>query len=205
MDFYGAGLRVSAVVALTATDIDSKRMLIGVEQGKGRKDRYAFAVQAQHGSISEITFGAACGQRLDRHRPAPPGTRRPHVSGAPAPTNPLHRAQAHDTAWPPLRRRAGGFRRSRGHALVAFLALPAVAANVRDGSLRALAVSSAKRSVEFPHVPTLTEAGFPNQESVPALNKRLLLCPENQRALGSADSAKFDQRDSRRPLPSGKK
>jgi hypothetical protein len=68
---------------------------------------------------------------------------------------------------PPLRRRAGGYRRSRGHALVAFLALPAVAANIRDGSLRALAVSSAKRSVEFPDVPTLTEAGFPNQESVP--------------------------------------
>ena len=38
---YGAGLRASEVVALTVTDIDSKRMLIRVEQGKGRKDRYA--------------------------------------------------------------------------------------------------------------------------------------------------------------------
>src|ERR671913_959038 len=37
---YGAGLRVSEVVSLKVTDIDSTRMLIRVEQGKGRKDRY---------------------------------------------------------------------------------------------------------------------------------------------------------------------
>ena len=38
---YGAGLRVSEVVHLKVSDIDSKRMLIRVQQGKGRKDRYA--------------------------------------------------------------------------------------------------------------------------------------------------------------------
>ena len=38
---YGAGLRVSEVVALTVADIDSERMLLRVEQGKGRKDRHA--------------------------------------------------------------------------------------------------------------------------------------------------------------------
>jgi integrase/recombinase XerD len=37
---YGAGLRVSEVVVLKVSDIDSKRMIIRVEQGKGRKDRY---------------------------------------------------------------------------------------------------------------------------------------------------------------------
>jgi integrase/recombinase XerD len=37
---YAAGLRISEAVRLTATAIDSKRMVIRVEQGKGRKDRY---------------------------------------------------------------------------------------------------------------------------------------------------------------------
>ena len=37
---YGAGLRVSEVVALKISDIDSQRMLIRIEQGKVRKDRY---------------------------------------------------------------------------------------------------------------------------------------------------------------------
>ncbi len=38
---YGAGLRASEVVSLKLSDIDSSRMVIRVEQGKGRKDRYA--------------------------------------------------------------------------------------------------------------------------------------------------------------------
>jgi len=38
---YGAGLRVSEVTALKVGDIDSQRMLLRVEQGKGAKDRYA--------------------------------------------------------------------------------------------------------------------------------------------------------------------
>jgi integrase/recombinase XerD len=37
---YACGLRVSEVVALKVSDIDSQRMLIRIEQGKGRKDRY---------------------------------------------------------------------------------------------------------------------------------------------------------------------
>jgi integrase/recombinase XerD len=37
---YAAGLRVSEAVSLKPTDIDSRRMVIRVEQGKGRKDRY---------------------------------------------------------------------------------------------------------------------------------------------------------------------
>ena len=38
---YGTGLRVNEVVSLKVGDIDSKRMVLRVEQGKGSKDRYA--------------------------------------------------------------------------------------------------------------------------------------------------------------------
>ena len=38
---YGAGLRAAEVISLKVGDIDSKRMVIRVEQGKGRKDRHA--------------------------------------------------------------------------------------------------------------------------------------------------------------------
>jgi len=40
-DPWGAGLRVSEVVALKVGDIDSERMLLRVERGKGRRDRHA--------------------------------------------------------------------------------------------------------------------------------------------------------------------
>lgn len=38
---YGAGLRVSEVANLKVADIESKRMLLRIEQGKGRRDRHA--------------------------------------------------------------------------------------------------------------------------------------------------------------------
>ena len=40
MTTYAAGLRVSEVTHLKVTDIDSQRMVLRVDQGKGRKDRY---------------------------------------------------------------------------------------------------------------------------------------------------------------------
>jgi len=52
-----------------------------------------------------------------------------------------------------------------GHTQMAFSALPSAATNIKDGKLRALAVTSGKRAPEFPDLPTLAEAGVPNQES----------------------------------------
>lgn len=40
MTAYSGGLRISETLGLVPSDIDSKRMMIRVEQGKGRKDRY---------------------------------------------------------------------------------------------------------------------------------------------------------------------
>ena len=38
---YGAGLRASEVAGLKVTDVDSQRMVLRIQQGKGSKDRYA--------------------------------------------------------------------------------------------------------------------------------------------------------------------
>ncbi len=40
MTVYAAGLRVGEAIGLKVTDIDGNRMMLRVEQGKGRKDRY---------------------------------------------------------------------------------------------------------------------------------------------------------------------
>jgi integrase/recombinase XerD len=45
MTAYAAGLRVSEVTSLRPSDIDSQRMVIRIEQGKGRKDRYVMLSQ----------------------------------------------------------------------------------------------------------------------------------------------------------------
>jgi integrase/recombinase XerD len=78
---YGAGLRVSEVTALKVGDVDSQRMTLRVEQGKGRKDRYAMlspGAAAAHASV------VACGP-CTRQDPA----RRLALSGA-RPDGPDH-------------------------------------------------------------------------------------------------------------------
>jgi tripartite-type tricarboxylate transporter receptor subunit TctC len=52
-----------------------------------------------------------------------------------------------------------------GHTPVAFSALPPAAPQVKEGLLRGLAVTAEKRSKALPDVPTIAEAGFPDQEA----------------------------------------
>lgn len=83
MTAYGSGLRVSEAVGLRVSNIDSQRMLLRVQQGKGRKDRYVmlperlltvlreywqaakpidylFPSRSQQGHISRIAVYNAC-------------------------------------------------------------------------------------------------------------------------------------------------
>jgi len=48
---YAAGLRVSEVVALKVRDIDSRRMVLRIEHGKGDKERYAMLSQTLLGIL----------------------------------------------------------------------------------------------------------------------------------------------------------
>jgi tripartite-type tricarboxylate transporter receptor subunit TctC len=52
-----------------------------------------------------------------------------------------------------------------GHTPIAFTVIPPAVPQVKAGTLRALAVTTAKRSPALPDVPTLAEAGLTNQEA----------------------------------------
>jgi site-specific recombinase XerD len=78
MTTYAAGLRVSEVVGLQLTAIESDRMRIRVEQGKGRQDRYTLlstrlltALRA-YGHLYRPAPWFLTGR--DPHRPMPIGT-----------------------------------------------------------------------------------------------------------------------------------
>jgi integrase/recombinase XerD len=53
MTMYAGGLRVSEVTHLRVTDIDSQRMVIRIEQGKGRRDRYVMLSPHLHRVLQE--------------------------------------------------------------------------------------------------------------------------------------------------------
>jgi tripartite-type tricarboxylate transporter receptor subunit TctC len=52
-----------------------------------------------------------------------------------------------------------------GHTPIVFTSIASAAAHVKSGSVRALAVTSPRRSPALPDVPTMAEAGAPDQES----------------------------------------
>jgi len=52
-----------------------------------------------------------------------------------------------------------------GHTPIAFTVLTPAVPHVKEGKLRALAVTTPKRSAVLPDVPTLAEAGLPDQEA----------------------------------------
>jgi len=54
-----------------------------------------------------------------------------------------------------------------GHVSMAFTSLPPAVGVVRDGRLRAVAVTGARRSVIFPDLPTIAESGWPDYEAAP--------------------------------------
>lgn len=51
------------------------------------------------------------------------------------------------------------------HTPISFISLPAAASFIKEGQLRALATTGNVRSKPFPDVPTMAEAGFPDQVS----------------------------------------
>ena len=67
---YGAGLRVSEVANLKVSDIDSGRMMLRVEQGKGQRDRDCDAVATIARTAARmVAGGAAAGLALSRPEP----------------------------------------------------------------------------------------------------------------------------------------
>jgi len=50
---YAGGLRVSEAVSLRISDVDSQRMVLRIDQGKGRKDRYTMLSETLLGVLRE--------------------------------------------------------------------------------------------------------------------------------------------------------
>ena len=92
MAAYAAGLRVSEATHLKVTDIDSQRMMLRVDQGKGRKDRYVMLSPRLLEDVARVLAGGA----LRR-------------SGCFPATSPVSRSRAMPWGWP-ARRHTGASR-----------------------------------------------------------------------------------------------
>lgn len=74
MAAYATGLRVSELVRLKVSAIDSERMMVRVEQGKGRKDRYTIFVAPAFNRVALLLEGAPLADLL-----IPQPKRRPDI------------------------------------------------------------------------------------------------------------------------------
>jgi integrase len=126
---YAAGLRIGEVARLKVSSIDSKRMLLHIESGKGGRDRYAmlsprlleilraywkrarpslwlFPGQEPGGHVSTGALQAACRAARKRARMISPGvpTRSRPGSGALLDDNFLHSVAGAVNPWKPWRR-----------------------------------------------------------------------------------------------------
>lgn len=98
-----------------------------------------------------------------------------------------------------------------GHIPMVIAPIPATHANASAGTLRALAVTSAKRTTQLPDVPTIAEAGYPNFEAsltygliAPAATPRSIVDKLNQAlrtALASDDVRRRLMQDGTEPTP----
>lgn len=98
MPLYAAGPRVSELVGLKIRDIDSQRMVIRVEQGKGQKDRYVMlstvllGVLRDYGKTHKPTSwlfpGTDPDQPLDRGTVARIGQAAARLAGLSKPVSP---------------------------------------------------------------------------------------------------------------------
>ena len=61
MTAYSAGLRVSELIQLKLSDIHTERMMIRVEQGKGKKDRYTILSKRLLGELIKIQANVSTG------------------------------------------------------------------------------------------------------------------------------------------------
>ena len=52
-----------------------------------------------------------------------------------------------------------------GHTQIAFMSLAAAASVIKGGNVRPLAITSTRRSEAFPEIPTMADAGIPDQQS----------------------------------------
>lgn len=98
-----------------------------------------------------------------------------------------------------------------GHIPMVIAPIPATHANASAGTLRALAVTSAKRTTQLPDVPTIAESGFPGFEAsltygliAPAATPRPIVDKLNQAlrtALASEDVRRRLLQDGTEPTP----